>query len=241
MGKFFLALILSAVVSYLLGSCNSAIIFVKLLKGEDVRTKGSKNAGLTNTFRCYGAVPAVLTLVGDLAKGIVAVIISRLIFNLLGVGFSDIMEALGNTTWEPLANGHNTIFVGYISGFFAILGHIFPIYYGFKGGKGVLVSSSILLVIDPMTFCIVIPFFILVLVITKYVSVASISSAVAYPIITFVSQTLRSGFTPQETILHTILVIGTSIILIYMHRANIERLKNGTENKFQLKKKKEVQ
>lgn len=240
MGKFLIALLLCAIVSYLLGSCNSAIIVVKLLKGEDVRSKGSKNAGLTNTFRCYGAVPALLTLVGDLTKGIIAVILSRLIFKAFNTGFIDIMQLLG-TDWQPLADGHNTIFVGYISGFFAILGHIFPIYYGFKGGKGVLVASSILLVIDPMTFCIVIPFFIIVLAITRYVSVASISSAIAYPVITFVSQTLRSSFTSQEAILHTILVIGTSIILIYMHHSNIERLKNGTENKFHLKKKKEVQ
>lgn len=236
MVNFFLALLLCAIVSYLLGSCNSAIIVVKLLKHEDVRSKGSKNAGLTNTLRCYGAVPALLTLIGDLAKGIIAVVLSRLIFNLLGTGLSDLMNAL-EISYQPLAEGHNTIFVGYVAGFFAILGHIFPIYYRFKGGKGVLVSCSILLVIDPLTFCIVIPFFIIVLAITKYVSVASISSAVSYPIITFVSQSLRSDFTLQETILHTILVIGTSIILIYMHRTNIERLKNGTENKFHLKKK----
>ncbi|MCD7800142.1 MAG: glycerol-3-phosphate 1-O-acyltransferase PlsY [Ruminococcus sp.] len=239
MGKFFLALLLCAIVSYLLGSCNSAIIVVKLLKGEDVRSKGSKNAGLTNTFRCYGAVPALLTLIGDLAKGIIAVIFSRLILNGLDTGLIDLMNSLG-IDWQPLSDGHNTIFIGYIAGFFAILGHIFPIYYGFKGGKGVLVASSILLVIDPMTFCIVIPFFIIVLAITRYVSVASISSAIAYPIITLISQTLRSSFTSQEAILHTILVVGTSIILIYMHRSNIERLKNGTENKFHIKKNKEA-
>lgn len=239
MGKFFLALLLCAIVSYLLGSCNSAIIFVRLLKGEDVRSKGSKNAGLTNTFRCYGVVPALCTLIGDLAKGIIAVILSRLIFKWLGTGLSDLFNFLG-ILYQPLLDGHNTIFVGYISGFFAILGHIFPVYYGFKGGKGVLVASSILLVIDPMTFAIVIPFFILVLAITRYVSVASISSAIAYPIITFVSQILRRSFTLSEVIIHTILVVGTSIILIYMHRTNIERLKNGTENKFHLKKNKGV-
>ena len=85
-----------------------------------------------------------------------------------------------------------------------------------------------------------IPFFIIVLAITRYVSVSSIASAVMYPIVTFVSQCLRGSFTIQETIVHTILVIGTSIILIYMHRSNIERLKNGTENKFHLKKSKEA-
>lgn len=236
MSNFILALLISAIISYLLGSCNSAIIVVKLLKHEDVRTKGSKNAGLTNTYRCYGAVPALFTLIGDLAKGIVAVVLSRMVFNAFNTGFTDFMNLFGQD-WQPVANGHNTIFVGYIAGFFAIIGHIFPIYYGFKGGKGVLVASSILLVIDPVTFCIVIPFFILVVAISKYISVGSISSAIAYPIITLVSQLLRSSFTTQEAIVDAILTLGTGILLIYMHKTNIERLKNGTENKFHIKKK----
>ncbi len=236
MSNFILALLISAIISYLLGSCNSAIIVVKLLKHEDVRTKGSKNAGLTNTYRCYGAVPALFTLIGDLAKGIVAVVLSRMVFNAFNTGFTDFMSLFGQN-WQPMANGHNTIFVGYIAGFFAIIGHIFPIYYGFKGGKGVLVASSILLVIDPITFCIVIPFFILVVAISKYISVGSISSAIAYPIITLVSQLLRSSFTTQEAIVDAILTLGTGILLIYMHKTNIERLKNGTENKFHIKKK----
>ena len=236
MSNFILALLISAIISYLLGSCNSAIIVVKLLKHEDVRTKGSKNAGLTNTYRCYGAVPALFTLIGDLAKGIVAVVLSRMVFNAFNTGFTDFMSLFGQN-WQPMANGHNTIFVGYIAGFFAIIGHIFPIYYGFKGGKGVLVASSILLVIDPITFCIVIPFFILVVAISKYISVGSISSAIAYPIITLVSQLLRSSFTTQEAIVDANLTLGTGILLIYMHKTNIERLKNGTENKFHIKKK----
>ena len=78
-----ITLLLTAVLSYLLGSCNSAIIVVKLLKHEDIREHGSKNAGLTNTLRCYGKVPALLTLIGDLAKGIVAVILSLLVFKLI--------------------------------------------------------------------------------------------------------------------------------------------------------------
>ena len=127
--------------------------------------------------------------------------------------------------------------MGYVAGIFAILGHIFPIYYGFKGGKGVLVSCSILLVIDPITFCIEIPFFILVVILTRYVSVASISAAVAYPITTFVTQTLR-GDVPYIW-LNVTLVTVTSILLIYMHRENIKRLRAGTENKFGKKKTKE--
>lgn len=228
-GKFILALLLTAVVSYLLGSLNSAIIVVKLWKKQDIRDYGSKNAGLTNTYRVYGKGPAALTLVGDLSKGIVAVILSRLIFRLLQIGI-DPTGALAVGVYPSV----DTRFVGYIAGFFAILGHIFPLYYGFKGGKGVLVAASILIVIDPITFCIVIPFFILVLILTRYVSVASISAAIAYPIITGVSHALRGMPTVW---LDVILVACTSVLLIYMHRSNIERLKNGTENKFGTKKK----
>ena len=233
--NFILALTLSAVVSYLLGSCNSAIIVVKLWKKVDVRDFGSKNAGLTNTLRCFGKGAALVTLLGDLAKGVVAVLLSKLIFVLLDTGISDV---LGSEILKSEITGVNNLrFIGYIAGFLAILGHIFPLYYGFKGGKGILVSASILIVTDPLTFCIVIPFFALILALTKYVSVSSITAAIAYPIITFTTQYFISDVPKSLALLHTILVIGTSILLIYMHKSNIVRLKNHTENKFSFKKK----
>lgn len=217
--KLIIAGVISIIISYLLGSCNSAIITVRLLKHEDIREHGSKNAGLTNTLRCYGKIPALITLIGDLSKGIVAVLISRLIFTLI-VG----------------ENNFDLQTIGYISGIAAIIGHIFPIYYGFKGGKGVLVSSSILIVIDPLTFVIIIPFFLIITLITRYVSVGSISAAVFYPILTFVLHYLVEKVPLNLCIIHTCLVSVTSILLIYMHRENIKRLKNGTENKFGKKK-----
>ena len=220
--KIIAAGIISVVISYLLGSCNSSIIVVRLLKHEDIREKGSKNAGLTNTLRCYGKFPALLTLIGDLAKGIVSVLLSILVFRLM----------VGNGNFDRQT-------VGYISGIAAIVGHIFPIYYGFRGGKGILVSSSILIVIDPLTFAIIIPFFAVVLIISKYVSVASISAAVFYPILTFLLHYFVENEPLSTCIVHTALVAVTSVLLIYMHRANIQRLKNGTENKFFGKKKQE--
>ncbi len=210
---------ISVIISYLLGSCNSSIITVRLLKHEDIREHGSKNAGLTNTLRCYGKIPALITLIGDLAKGIIAVLISRLIFTLI-VG----------------ADGFDLQTVGYISGIAAIIGHIFPIYYGFKGGKGVLVSSSILIVIDPLTFVIIIPFFLIITLTTRYVSVGSISAAIFYPILTFILHYFVEDVPSNLCIIHTCLVAVTSVLLIYMHRENIKRLKNGTENKFGKKK-----
>ena len=130
--------------------------------------------------------------------------------------------------------------VGYISGIFAILGHIFPIYYGFRGGKGVRVASSILLVIDWQTFVIIIPFFAVVLLISKYVSVASISAAVFYPVLTFLLHYFVQHEPLNTCIVHTALVAVTGILLIYMHRTNIQRLRNGTENKFIKKKNTDV-
>ncbi len=230
--RFFLALGITAVISYLLGSINSAIIVCKLWKKTDIRTVGSKNAGLTNTLRVFGKGPAALTLIGDLSKGVISVLIGLLVFDLFDTGL-----VVESTSLLSDGTEYSTIFVGYVAGIFAILGHIFPIYYGFKGGKGVLVSCSILLVIDPITFCIEIPFFILVVILTRYVSVASISAAVAYPITTFVTQTLR-GDVPYIW-LNVTLVTVTSILLIYMHRENIKRLRAGTENKFGKKKTKE--
>lgn len=224
--NFIIGIIITAVISYLLGSLNSAIIVCKLWKKTDIRTVGSKNAGLTNTFRVFGKGPAIATLIGDLFKGVIAVILSRVVFGFLNTGV-EYIDMLGIVQID-------TTFVGYIAGFFAIIGHIFPLYYKFKGGKGVLVSCSILLVIDPVTFCIVIPFFILVVILTRYVSVASILAAVAYPIITFITQTLSDR---PNVLLNTILVIGTSVLLIFMHRENIKRLRAGTENKFGSKKK----
>lgn len=219
--KLIIAGLISVIISYLLGSCNSSIITVRLLKHEDIRERGSKNAGLTNTLRCYGKIPALITLIGDLAKGIIAVLISRLIFTFI-VG----------------ADNFDLQTIGYISGIAAIIGHIFPIYYGFKGGKGVLVSSSILIVIDPLTFAIIIPFFLIITLITRYVSVGSISAAVFYPVLTFVLHYFVENIPMNLCIIHTCLVAVTSILLIYMHRENIKRLRNGTENKFGKKKEK---
>lgn len=220
--KYVIAFFLAAVISYLLGSCNSAIITVKLIKHVDVRDYGSKNAGLTNTLRCFGKVCALFTLLGDMLKGVLAVLISRGIFSWFGIGFGA---------------DNDTRFIGYIAGIFAVIGHVFPIYYNFKGGKGILVSAAVLLAVDPLSFCIVIPFFAVVLAITRYVSVASISAAVIYPFVTFFTQYFRNSYTLAQASLNTVFVVITSIMLIYMHRTNIKRLKNGTENKFSFGKK----
>ena len=222
----FLAIVLSALVSYLLGSCNSSILVVRLLKHQDVRDFGSHNAGLTNTLRCFGKGCAALTLIGDLAKGIIAVFLSRGICHWMDVG---------------LTAQQDVHFIGYIAGIFAILGHVFPLYYHFRGGKGVLVGVSVFLGFDPKVFGCMILIFIIVLAISKYVSLGSIIAAVCCPIITFLFQMLQRGDMPMWYVwLNTGLAAVMGAMVIWMHRTNIQRLKNGTENRFSFHKTKNV-
>ena len=117
------AFALSAVIAYLLGSINFAIIVSKIYAHDDVRKYGSKNAGMTNILRTYGKLPAFFTLLGDFFKGVLAVVIARTIFSAMGVDAFD---------------------AGYAAGFFALLGHLYPVFFGFKGGKGVLTSLGII-------------------------------------------------------------------------------------------------
>ena len=219
-----LAILISAVLSYLLGSFNSSILVVRLLKHQDIREFGSHNAGLTNTLRCFGKGCAALTLVGDLAKGIVAVLLSKGICELLGTG---------------LTAQNDVHFIGYIAGIFAILGHVFPIYYHFKGGKGVLVGVSVFLGIDWKVFLCLIVIFAVVLAISKYVSLGSIIAAACCPVGTFLFQFWQRGDLPMWYLwLNTGLAALMGAWVIYMHRTNIQRLKAGNENKFSFHSKK---
>lgn len=219
-----LAILISAVLSYLLGSFNSSILVVRLLKYQDIREFGSHNAGLTNTLRCFGKGCAALTLVGDLAKGIVAVLLSKGICELLGTG---------------LTAQNDVHFIGYIAGIFAILGHVFPIYYHFKGGKGVLVGVSVFLGIDWKVFLCLIVIFAVVLAISKYVSLGSIIAAACCPVVTFLFQFWQRGDLPMWYLwLNTGLAALMGAWVIYMHRTNIQRLKAGNENKFSFHSKK---
>ena len=122
---------ITALIAYLLGSISFAIIVSKVYAHDDVRKYGSKNAGMTNILRTYGKLPAFFTLLGDFLKGVLAVVIGRWIFSAMGITAFD---------------------AGYVAGFFALLGHLYPVYFGFKGGKGVLTSLGIILVVNYGSF-----------------------------------------------------------------------------------------
>ena len=218
----YLALAFTVVFSYLFGSLNSAIIVCKLWKHKDIREYGSKNAGLTNVLRVFGKGPALATLIFDLIKGVAAVLICRIVV-------TDVMDVtfFGDSK-----------FIGYLAGFVVMIGHIFPVFYGFHGGKGVLLAATTLLTIDPLTCALSVGIFILLVVITKYVSVGSIAAAISYPIFTFIVQSFIIKY-PEGVIPNTIVAALIGAVIVYMHKPNIQRLMNGTENKFGSKKNKE--
>ena len=216
----FVAILIALALGYLFGSFNSAITTVRLLKHEDVREFGSGNAGLTNTLRCFGKLCALLTLIGDLAKGVVAVLLSELFAKLLTGGSADLFM------------------IGCFAGVGAVLGHVFPIYYRFKGGKGVLVGVSIFLALDWRMFLILIGIFAIVLAISKYVSLSSIVAASCAPVITILLQMLADApkWQLSDVLIHAGLICGIVAVIITSHHENIARLKAGTERKFGSKK-----
>lgn len=213
-----LSLAFTIVFSYLLGSVNSAITVCKIAKKADIRDYGSHNAGLTNVLRVFGKGPAAATLVFDLAKGVIAVVVCRLVVT---HGFGVVFF-------------NNDRFIGYVAGLVVMLGHIFPVFYKFHGGKGVLIAATTLIAIDPLTCVCAVSVFAIVVYITKYVSVGSIVAAYSYPIFTILTQSLRHIDGAWQNML---MGLAIAFLITYMHRPNIERLKAGTENKFSFKKK----
>lgn len=214
----FLCIAVTAIASYLFGSFNSALIVCRLLKHDDIRKYGSKSAGLTNVLRVYGKVPALITLLCDLFKGVIAVVLARLIVtDILGVLFFG-----------------DSLFIGYVAGVCVVLGHIFPLYYGFKGGKGVLTACTTMLAVDPVTTLLCLAVFIIIVSITRYVSLGSIVSMSFYPFVTGILQAVR-GY--DGVWINVVFAILLAVLIIYKHKANIVRLKNHEENKLSFKSK----
>ncbi len=200
---------------YLLCGINTAIIVTKIKCGKDIRTLGSGNAGLTNTLRTQGKLAALFVLIGDVLKGVLSVLIVR---------FSFLWLAGIDTT--VLSNGMNYVaFVAALTGF---LGHLFPVYYKFKGGKGILVSVAILMTVEWIPACILLGIFIIVVAITRYVSLGSCIAGALYAPVTLTYGLLVGD--PSAFINAGLgLIIG--ILILYMHRGNIQRLRNHTEKK----------
>ena len=201
---------------YLLGSLNASIIFSRLFKGADIRQSGSKNAGMTNTLRVFGKKAALFVFIFDLLKAIVAVLLA---------GWMAAVFYKGNEDVYLIAR--------YVAGFGAILGHNFPLYFGFKGGKGILSSWGVIMVLDYRIALILIIIFLLVVSMTRYVSLASIASSAAYPVCVVL---LNIWHPVNTTGVYILLSVIMATLAVYRHRANISRLRAGTESKLGSKK-----
>lgn len=230
-------LLLVAVISYLLGSFSFAIIFTKLSKNQDVRTMGSGNAGFTNVLRSVGVVPAVFTFIFDCLKGVIAVIIAWALFTQIPDAAIDGLS--DSLRFEYLAYGK------YLAGMFCVLGHSFPVFFGFKGGKGVTTMAGILLILDWRLLALTLAIFFIFFLCTKIISVGSLACTVAIVVwnfvITFFLQYLPSQETSDPYRLSYVLVTTGVMLLIgvfvaVLHRENIKRLIRGEEKKITAKK-----
>lgn len=209
--------IIIAIIAYLIGSINFSILISKKKAGYDIRQKGSGNAGTTNMLRNLGKKYAAITLICDVLKGVVAIVIAIIVGNILG----DTNKAL----------------LVQIAGVAVVIGHTFPIFFGFKGGKGVATSLGILLMTNWQLGLICLVFALVLMALTRVVSMGSIAAAILYPILTlFVggghyiveSSGLGNGYFIYSVIL--------DVIVIFNHRENIKRILSGTENKISFNK-----
>ena len=210
-----------AILSYLLGSLNFGVILSNKLKKDDIRNYGSGNAGTTNMLRKYGKGYAFLTIVGDMLKVVAAAFIAL-----------KIMEYTPQTLNEvgiDMSIDRN-IFIKSFAGFFCVVGHIFPCFFKFKGGKGVATAGGMVFVVDWRIALRLLAVFIIVVAFTKYVSLGSIIMALLYPVLMFAF---------HRSIALTVIAAVFTLIVVIAHRGNIKKLLNHTENKITDKKNKE--
>ena len=211
---YVLCMIAIGVIGYYLGSINFGIILSKVKYKDDVRTHGSGNAGATNMLRTYGKGAAALTYLGDFLKAAISV--------LLGI-------IIGGEAF------------GYIAGFMCMLGHAFPIFYGFKGGKGVACASAVILFLEPVVFLICMFIFVVTVATTKYVSLGSVLALAMFPVIaSSMYKILHFPGVSGEVFppfMATVMSIAMAVLVVYLHRKNMKRVMNKTENKISFKKK----
>ena len=186
--------IVCAILGYLLGSINSAVI-ISRAKGKDIRTVGSGNAGATNILRTFGKGAAALVFVIDILKGVIAVLLGR---------------ALGGA------------YGGYLGGFLAVIGHNYPLYFGFRGGKGIVTSLAVMLTVAPTEALFAFLVAIIIIAATRYVSLGSITGCLVFAILVLIR---------EADIWFRIFAVATSLLAILRHAGNIKRLLQGTERK----------
>lgn len=209
--------LLCVALPYMLGSFNTAVFVSKRFYRSDIRESGSGNAGLTNMHRVYGGKAALLVLLGDVLKMVLSLLWAWLLF---GAHFG------------PYAFCQSSF--AYLAGLACIVGHIFPVSCGFRGGKGVLCTAVMVLMLSPLVFVGVLLIFALLLLTTRYVSLSSISAGLFYPLL-LNRIAAFCGYTMDGTI--SLISVGIGLLILYCHRANISRLLDKTESKFSFHKK----
>lgn len=196
------------IIAYLLGSIPTAVWVGKIKYGIDVREHGSKNAGATNTFRVLGKKAGIFVLSVDILKGFTASFLPYLFI-------------------DDIANPEHLILIQILTSILAVIGHVFPIFAGFKGGKGVATSFGVIIGVHPSAALICIIVFLIVFLISHYVSLGAICAALTFPIsIYFVFET--------KSILLNSFAVLLCLLVIFAHRKNIKRLIDGTEGKMNL-------
>lgn len=206
--------IIIAIIAYAIGSVNFSVLISRKMAGFDVRDKGSKNAGTTNVLRTVGKKAAALTLLCDILKGVIAIVVAIVI--------------------AKIAPEANKAILLELAAFFVVVGHTFPIFFEFRGGKGVATSLGVLLVINWKIGLICLVFAIFQMILCRMVSLGSISAAVLFPVLTVF---IHDCYLTEWNISYVVFGIAMAAFVIFNHRANVKRLMNGTENRISFKKK----
>lgn len=211
MTSFFISL----VIAYLIGSIPTALIAGHIIGGIDIRTKGSNNAGATNVYRVFGAKPYAVVLAIDIAKGYVA---TAWITTFISVGILDSLQ------------------VSILLGLAAVFGHIFTLFGGFRGGKGVATAAGMMLAIIPVPVAVAAGVYLLVLSVTHYVALGSIGAALSLPVVLVAGKFIGSADYRTEIYVIALLL---ALLILWTHRSNIRKLQRGEETKIYFFKKSE--
>lgn len=207
---YVLSAVISIVLPYFMGAGNFAIMISHEKYGDDIRKYGSKNAGMTNMMRVYGKTDGIFVALGDGLKTSAGIMLGRVLLGEFGA---------------------------YLAALFAVLGHIAPVYYRFKGGKGVIASAIAMLVLNPLYFIVCFAAFCIIFFTTHWVSMGSVTAAFIYPAVVFMGEKIRTGSSPAATAMIFAAFVCLSVLI--MHRTNLVRVYNGEESKVYLKRKKD--
>ena len=205
--------IIVAIIAYAIGSINFSVIISRRIAGFDLRDKGSGNAGTTNVLRTVGKKAALITLVCDILKGIISIGIAYLIGKIV----KDVDSAV----------------LIQIAGILVVLGHAFPIFFEFRGGKGVATSLGVLIMTNWQIGLICLIFALVIIVASRMVSLGAVGAAILFPILTLFIK--EHYIIPNGGIKYFVFSLIMALIVIFLHRENIKRIKTGNENKISLK------